>query len=267
MKKILLSLIILLVLCSCIKKQEEETSSIDEYVENMDAYEIFEIAFLGVLNSKRNIEDIIDRIKDYDELKIAKDLIDNNQIYGESKENTNVYLIIPNKDVDITVGKYNCLDDSLENIDYKAEDCKPFIYYEEIENSLNPSSIIEFVKGNEYGNLLLGFSLDYSKLRTAFKMGIVDTTPYEIFTSAEIPSYDQAFFDVLTSIDEVNLYLDNGMELKKMSEMNYQGKYYAVYYIDDDNVTVKCYAVNYGPNSLSVLESLDFTDWIEILKY
>ena len=143
----------------------------------------------------------------------------------------------------------------MSDIYYKQEDCFPFIYVEEAIN-MTPQSIINHVRDNDFDYLYTGFN--NGKLRTAFHMGTIDITNYELFTSAEIPFMSQAIFDTLYyEIEDINNKISEGYTLDQMDEI-FLDKAYSLYIIHDkDYNPIEYYAINIENNKTTVLKTID----------
>ncbi|MBQ8995309.1 MAG: hypothetical protein IJ091_05800, partial [Oscillospiraceae bacterium] len=177
------------------------------YLDSMDDYEDLEIAFLGDMNSWRSLDDILERAENEFGFSFLSELGEEDIVYGEMDEYENgVYLIIPARNVDLSIGKYSWYADGMTEIWYKGEGSGPILFIEGVEDTM-PPSIIEYVRyGNGFsadGFMLTGFNVTSSHLRTDYHMGIVDITPYDDLDPSEVPSYLQGFFDSLTLVAEV----------------------------------------------------------------
>ena len=267
MKKLLLSIWALLLLVGCTSTKQDDQNLLTTYQDNLEDYEIFEICFIGVRNNERSIQDLIDRISKQKGYEFIADFKDEDIYEGDlGLYNDNVYVIIPNDDVSVTVGRYSWYAGGITEIWHKTEDGKPFIYVESADSS-NPVSMIEFVKNADAGQMMTGFNNAYRRLRTDFLMGVVDITPYDKFSTDEIPSIDEVIDDILYNQLKVGEAIEHGATLSTMGEQTWEGDYYVIKYLHtEEHNPLMCYGIHYDRLSgkAKIIGSYDFMDWTYI---
>ena len=220
--------------------------------ENMEPYEMMEIALLGTASEFLSVEEILDRAEGWDGFSVVKDLRDSRVIYGDRGETSDyVYLIIPALNTDIRVGRYNYYAGEITEVWLEESNAAPLIYVE-CGDSLDPQGKIEYVRhypdGDQDDGIMTGLSAIPGKLRTEFHMGTVDITPYEKFDSSEVGFYDQFFFDTLCSFEEIKWALQDGGNLNPMQEMFWDGHAYTVYDMEK-NGDHQLYAITYDTDA------------------
>ncbi len=245
----------------------------DAYVEALDDYVDFEIAFLGLIMEGQSLADVLERAMNVD-FGFLSELPESQLVYGDvGQYGNNVYLIIPNQNTDLCIGSYERKTDSMGEIYYKAEYSAPVIFIENAD-STDPLSLISSMRYSVDGSKVIsensmwsGFSYADNRLRTAFHMGIVDATNYELFDSSEVPFYGQYLFDVLCyEIPEISKQMQDGTyRASCMDEFYHDGHMYVMYEVSDTSTsqTVDYYAVRYDPETMgpSILTTQNMIDW------
>ena len=239
----------------------------DAYIAAMDDYEDLEIAVLGVINQFQTLEQVLDRAVKTGKFPFLSEITESEMIFGDLSTTENyVYLIIPAANTDLTVGRYSWYAGEITQKWYSLANSRPILYIETADNSMR-AGMIEYVRhlsmGVSQGNMFTGLSVADSKLRTAYLMGIVDVTPYEIFDSTEIPFYQQSFFDTLCEVAEVKDGLAKGANLSLMDEFVYEGVPYALYVLSGTTDTF--FAIRYDTytGTRTILMSTDFQTWTQ----
>ncbi|MBQ1321386.1 MAG: hypothetical protein IIY53_07085 [Solobacterium sp.] len=235
------------------------------YVAGMEGYEDLEVAFLGTVNSERSRADVVARAASELNLPLAAEIDEDHVIYGDLGEyEDNVYLIIPAADTDLRVGRYSWYAGEITEVWYEAEKSQPILYVESAESDA-PAGMIEYVRhfadGTTDGFIYTGFDLGDRVLRTAFHMGVVDITPYDFFSSDEIPFKEQSLFDALLQQAEVSQAVNSGGELMKMGEFCYDANMYLDYVLRKDDTDTH-WAAGYLPDgTVDVICSEDGQNW------
>ena len=236
-----------------VQQNQEETEAFTQYQETMEPYEDMEIAFLGAISMDRTLDDILQRPVSSPELSaLISDIPESRIFYGDRGEYTDyVYLIIPAKNTDLKVGRYNWYAGEITDAWIEETDARPLIYVED-GDSIDPVGRIEYVRrfsdGNTEGFMDTGLNASHGHLRTDYHMGIVDLSAYDKFDSSEVPFYSQNFFDTLQTYDEVRETLNSGGNLTLMEEMIYDGHAYAVYDLDKGETRV-LYGITIDPET------------------
>ncbi|MBR0451944.1 MAG: hypothetical protein Q4D71_02125 [Oscillospiraceae bacterium] len=235
----------------------------------MDGYEDMEVAFLGCMYNDITLDDIIDRAlndPDFSRFSFVREITDAEIVYGLCNGiANNVYLIVPAFDTDIKLGLYSWYANEIVEVYYSAENSDPILFIE-MADEMNVLSRVEYKRhlsgGDSEGWMNLGLNTLSSKLRTDYHMGIVDVTPYEAFTSAELPFYQQSFFDTLSMIAEIQSGLSKGMNLSPMEEMIYDGDVYAVFdFSDGSNHTLYGINLDFYTGERKIIKTTDYENW------
>ncbi len=213
---------------------QTESAELVEYVDAMEPYEIMRIAFLGAAGPNRTVEDILKRAEGIEELAIASKISRDRIIYGDqSEEQNNVYMIIPAKNASIKIGRYSFNAGDITEVWLDEAEAKPFIYVED-GDSVDPVGLIHYMANgvDDGSTMYTGIAAVPGRLRTDYRMGVVDITPYDQFDSTEIGFYAQSYYDRLCSYETVQEQLNSGGRLDSMEEMIRDGHAYMVYNMD-----------------------------------
>ena len=278
MKKLLIIILCILCLCGCseagnaaavdntdtsggkttpdnteTKPQSDEATLVDKYLETMEEGTVLEIYYLGTLDLERSMDDILKRAEEEFGLELVKEL--NERVFYGTNDDAieNVYLIIPNKEVDITFDPSNLENTDTYYFNFKEENCTPFIYVEQ-DTYMNPVAVITASYKNKKGeteseSIYTGLDAVFRRVRTGEYENIVDMTNYDYYTSAERGMYNQAVFDKLYN-DAPAVNQDLQSEYYKAysdRELVYNDNMYMVYEIRGVNEGTKgyFYAIHY----------------------
>ena len=242
------------------------------YRYGMDDYEDMRIAFLGCITHSRSLDDIIERAKKNPGFTdILNEITEDEIIYGDLGDFvSNVYLIIPAWDTDLTVGRYSWYANQIVETWYSRESSWPILYIERGEMIDIPGKI-EYVRhfsdGETDGWMYTNFNCTNGHLRTDYHMGIVDITPYEDFTTDEISNYNQSFFDSLSGVWEIKSGLDKGYSLSVMDEITYDGDPYALYVLTNTKGDTEGYYIiryDFNTGAHKIYTSTDAVNWMQI---
>lgn len=267
MKKIIQILMICLILFSCTDKKDplDRKPLTKQYIESMEDYEFMEVSLLGCLYENDKLEDILNRAKDKLNLSFIDEIDDDHIIYGDQSLRMNyVYLITPKNNVNITVGSYDASTNDISKVHYSSKNSLPFIYIESGEVS-NPVGMIKYDIEQEENSayyMYTGLDIMNNRLRTQYRMGLVDMSDYLMFDQGELPFYSQFVFDVLQSMPEVAYEIAQGNYLSYMDEAMIEENMYSVFSLASNN---KLYAINYSSerNDFKYLISDDGTNWYD----
>ena len=240
---------------------ESSTDLTEEYLNQMEEYELLRYGFLGTINSEHNLEEVIERASTFDGLEFVKELKEDSVYYGKrGEESDNVYLLVPKKDVGLKIGEYSWYaDEIVESYYYEGEGGKPILFIESSEQA-KPISRVLIETGRDSLPMYTGFNITTGMLRTAFLMGVVDITPYEKFTTAEVPSYSQAIFDIMQSVPEIMEIEENGGSVSMSSEeFFFEDEIYAHIYTRDKDGNDVYYGIS--PSTGSVVKTKDHVEW------
>ena len=233
-------------------------------------YDDLRVAFLGTVNSERPRAYVVMRAAEELGLAMAAEVDEDHVIYGDrGTYEDNVYLIIPAPNTDLRVGRFSWYADEITEVWYEEENSPAIIYVESAESDA-PLGRIEYVRhfpdGDTDGFIYTGFDLGDRVLRTAFHMGVVDITPYDAFSSDEIPFKEQALFDALMQNEEVSQALNAGGELMKMGEMWYDANMYLHYVLRQGNIDTYWAVGNLPDGTVDIIWSEDGKNWAHPAK-
>lgn len=242
-----------------------ETVSSEDPRAHMEAYECMEIAFLGVADNDHTISDVIKRASKFAGFSWLTSVDEADICRGETGEVQNVFVILPAENTDLRIGAYSWYAGEITSTYFEQEKAGPVIFAETTD-SVKPLSQIEYCRHLPDGviedRMYTGFNLISSKLRTDYHMGIVDTTVYDEFTSAEVPVYSQFLFDTLNSYEDIQAQLKEGGQLHPMDELFYEDEMYAVYDLERSDGSHCGYAVTPSPSAPSqVMYAEDYQNW------
>ena len=246
--------------------QTPQTEEVSNPREHMEAYECMEIAFLGLTDENTTPQQVVENARqNFAGFSWLAAVSDENYVSGEQGDYLSVYVILPAEDTDLKIGQYSWYAGEITNVYYDEKNSGPVIFTETSE-AVSPISQIEYTRhyadGEQSDAIYSGFSVANETLRTDYHMGTVDTTPYEQFTSAEVPFYRQYFFDTLTSLDEIKAELDSGASLSVMDEMIYDSYAYALYDLQREDGSHAGYAITPDQNAeYRIMYSPDYMSW------
>lgn len=242
------------------------------YIGSMDAYEDMEIILLGCEDASRTIGDIFARAKNEWGFTLLDEVDQDHLVYGEGSDNGNyVYLLIPAEGHKVTIASWNRETGSPGYVWYESENSLPVVYVESAEG-LSPRGVITYVTGfvDTVEEIPVYTGTDAAgQLRTSYRMGLVDRTPYGEMNSAEIGFYSQFLFDVLyNEAPEASKGLQEGTyRASPMEEMLYEGEMYMVYamYPEKEGLPDYLYGIAYDTenNTLKYLECFDDQHWYD----
>ncbi len=218
------------------QKEPEVSAALQAYIDEMEPYEVMRIAFLGGTGPDRTVDDILKRAAGLEGLSIVSEIPSERIIYGDQgKKQNNVYLIIPADNAGIRVGRYNFFAGEITEVWLDEIAAKPFIYVED-GDSVDPVGMICYLANgvDDGSGMYTGIAAGSGKLRTDYRMGVVDITPYDAFDSTEIGFYAQSYFDKLCSYETVQAQLNAVGKLDTTEEMIRDGHAYMVYNMDVD---------------------------------
>ena len=244
----------------------EMTSDTNDNVSyEMEDYEFVRIALLGQVHEYNSVDNVMSRPEQDPLLEPALSIPEERIIYGDmgDREN-NIYLIIPNRDIELQVGKYDIASGEITEVLYQGSE--PILYVETAETT-DPAGAIIASSGNDYVKIPTGLDVFDGVLRTAFQMGAIDITPYQILDGSEKPVYGMAYYDCLTMRDDIQEIIIAGGNLYPMQEASIQGHYYGVFVLEDKDGNRSLYAVREDLDTFEfhILAADEYgTNWHEI---
>ena len=228
----------------------------DEYINQMEGYELLRYGFLGWMDDEDGLREVINRADDFPGFAFVSELSEKDAVYGKEGEDYNVYLLVPKKGHMIEIGEYNWYAGEMTEVFYKSDSGKPILYIETSDNKTYHGQIR--IDGDM--TLYTGFNIATSKLRTEFKMGVVDITPYEEFTSSEVPFYAQALHDKMTQVKEIQkIEREGGSALLSGEEIIFEDTLYVLVYARDKDGKDIFYGVS--PTTNKVIRTEDHQNW------
>ncbi|MBR3203558.1 MAG: hypothetical protein IKF60_08225 [Solobacterium sp.] len=250
---------------AAVENRTGDPAALEQYQAEMDPGADLEIGLLGVISETNSLDDILNRAADIPVLSLGAQVNSERIIYGDrGKDTDNVYLLIPARNTDVKVGRYNWYAGEITETWFSETSALPFIYIED-GDAVDPVGKIEYVRhfadGDTEGFMYTGLQAVPARLRTEFHMGIVDITPYTEFNSGEVGSFAQYYFDTLCSYEEIQNEVRQGKELSLMGEMIYDGRAYTVYSMEVSGEN-RLYAItrNTETGTAEVLYSYDSGD-------
>ena len=294
-------LVLLLCLSGCKKKQEtediaepveeiQETQTVEEDVPEEEPkteeeiipetaepdepvfYERAKIVFLGCISEDRDLDMILDRAVDTLHLNTVKNIKKDHIVYGRQGSENNVYLIIPEKDITLTIASYP----KMSKTYFQEKNSKPVIFIED-NDATHLNSVFTAMKADdrsEARQFYLGIdpSTNVLFVNDALSQGIEDQSDYDIFDENELRDY--------ASMYEHYLYNEAPGASEDLDDENYgiggtgymilDDRVYATYVISETLNPDKSYqyAIRYDDltKSMEYLICLDGSgeNWIEM---
>ncbi len=242
------------------------------YIDAMEGYEDIEIVLLGCEDASRTIGDIFSRARNEWGFTLLDEIDQDHLVYGEGSDNGNyVYLLIPAEGHKVTIASYSPEKRGPGQVWYESENSLPVVYVESAVG-MTPKGVIIYETGfaDTVEEIPVYTGVDPAGvLRTAYRMGLVDKTPYDEMNSAEIGFLAQFLFDVLyNEAPSASSQLQEGTyRASAMEEMLYQGEMYMVYslYAQQEGLEDYLYGIAYDTetNTLKYLESFDYQNWYD----
>ncbi len=251
------------------KKTLDDLPLSKAYVDQMEGYEDIEIVLLGCTGPSRTVDDVLDRAEKEWGYELISEVDEAHRIQGESSVYGDlVYLLIPSRETNLTIASFDSEIELPKDIWFLEEDSLPVIYIESSEG-MTPRGIFSY--NTNYGDtafLYTGVSPS-GKLRTDYKMGTVDMTPYDQLSSAEVPFLEQYLQDVMTNFaPQASEQIQQGQyTFSPMDEMMHEGDMYLIFSMDpkEEGLPQYLYGVHYDTfsNTLKYLESYDYYEWVD----
>ena len=174
---------------------EEETEPEEEIVpetaepEAPVFYEKAKIVYLGCTGEDRDLDAILERAADRMHLSAVKNIKKDHIIYGKQGEEDNVYLIIPEKDITLTIASFP----DMSKTYYREENSGPVIYVEK-NDVMNIDSVFTAVRPDdrsETQQFYIGIDPSNNVLfvNDAISQGVDDQSDYDIFDESELKDY------------------------------------------------------------------------------
>lgn len=244
----------------------------EEHVKQMDDYIDLEVALLGcTFGDNRTVLDILERAYQWEEFHFIGDIDEDRIFYGDLHDEFNfVYLIVPDRNVSLKLGRYSYGAGEITEVFHEETNAKPFVFVESSE-SISPLSRIDYQVKNPTksydGFMYMGLSAYESKLRTAYHMGIVDTSIYDRLEPEEKPFYGQMFLEKLHfSVEAFREVLEGEVkgEIHYMDEFIFDGDWYSIYTITRNGKTDQTlYGIYYDvPTSkYKIIQTDDSENW------
>ncbi len=236
----------------------------DNFSYEMEDYEFVRIALLGQVHEYNSVDNVMSRPAQDPLLEPALSIPEERIIYGDQgKRENNIYLIIPNRDIELQVGKYDIASGEITDVLYQGYE--PILYVETAQQT-DPAGVIIASFGNDYVKIPTGLDVFDGVLRTAYQMGAVDITPYQILDGSEKPVYGMAYYDCLTMREDIQNIIVSGGKLYPMQEASIKGHYYGVFVLEDKDGNRSLYAVREDESfKFHILTADEYgTNWHEI---
>ena len=174
---------------------EEEPETVEESVPDTAEpvepvfYERAKIVYLGCISEDRDLEAVLERAVNTLHLDTVSGINKDHIIYGKQGKENNVYLIVPEKDITLTIGSYP---DMSRNY-YREANSRPVIFVE-ISDVTHMNSIFTATKAGDWGEpvvFYLGIDPGTNVLfvNDAISQGVEDQSDYDIFDESELKDY------------------------------------------------------------------------------
>lgn len=171
--------------------QETEEEIVPETVEPQEPvfYEKAKIVFLGCTGEDRDLDSILERAVSRLHLNTINSIGKDHVIYGKQGNENNVYLIVPEKDITLTIGSYP----DLSKTYFREENSKAVIFVE-TNDVTHVNSVFTAVKADDKSEPMqfcLGIdpSSNVLLLNDAISQGVDDQSDYDIFDESELKDH------------------------------------------------------------------------------
>ena len=168
---------------------EEETVPEKEEDPEPEFYQRANIVFLGCTGEDRDLDMILERAVETLHLDTVKNIKKDHIVYGKQGDSDNVYLIIPEKNITLTIASFP----DMSKTYFREEKSSPVIF---IENSdvMNIGSVFTAVRSGDKSvpeQFYIGFDPSSNVLfvNDALSRGIDDRSDYDIFDESELPDH------------------------------------------------------------------------------
>ncbi|MBR2534422.1 MAG: hypothetical protein IKE50_06565 [Erysipelotrichaceae bacterium] len=170
-------------------KTEEETVPETAEPDEPVFYERAKIVFLGCISEDRDLDMILGRAIDTLHLNTVRNIKKDHIVYGRRGNENNVYLIIPEKDITLTIASYPKTDKTY----FQERNSKPVIFIED-SDATHLNSVFTAIKADdasEARQFYLGIdpSTNVLFVNDALSQGIEDQSDYDIFDESELKDY------------------------------------------------------------------------------
>lgn len=253
------------------EKEEEivpETTEPDKPV----FYERAKIVYLGCTSQDRDLDFILERAVDKLHLNTVKNIKKDHIVYGTQGDENNVYLIIPQKDITLTITSYP----KTAKTYFHEANSKPVIFIEDSDVT-HLNSLFTAMKADDKSEpvqFYLGIdpSANVLFVNDAISQGVEDQSDYDIFDESELKDH--------ASMYEHYLYNEAPGASEDLESENYKiggsgytiidGRVYVTYLIQETLNPDKSYQYAMGYNdltkSMEYLICLDRSgeNWIEM---
>ena len=234
---------------------------VQAYRDQMDGYEMMEVAYLGSAYEDRTVETVLGQYAST--YPFLADMPEEQYIYGLCNEfETAIYLFIPKANTQVSVGEYIGATGEMGTIWHKDDEGKPFLFFEHTD-SLDPLSLVSCVDDSGEVFMCTGFDLHSSHLRTEYMMGLVDVTDYDaLYEQGAVPFYRQAFFDVLQQdVEDVYKVVQAGGEVRSLWEAPIDGHRYLVFEVNGEEAKYYAIRLTHSSSEIPILASDDMMEW------
>ena len=253
-------------------EKEEETVPETAEAEEPAFYERAKIVFLGCTGEDRDLDVILERAVDRLHLNTVKNIKQDHIIYGKQGTENNVYLIVPEKNITITIASFP----DMSKVYFREENSKPVVFVETADMT-HLHSVFTAMKADDKSEpvqFYLGIDpcSNVLFLNNAISKGVEDLSDYDIFDESELKDH--------ASMYEYYLYHEAPGASEDLESENYRiggsgymvldDRVYATYVISETMNPDKSYqyAIRYDDlsKSMEYLICLDGSgeNWIEM---
>ena len=255
-----------------VPEEEEETVTEPEEIPEPEFYERAVVVYLGCTGEDRDLESILDRAVEKLHLDVVKNIGKKQTVYGKQGEENNVYLIMPMKDIILTIASFP----DMKKVYYSDDSGKPVIFIEnnDITDIDAQFTAVKATDKSEAQPFYLGIDPSSNLLfvNDAISLGVDDQSDYDLFDESELPDHASRFAYYLYheapgASDDLE---DDNYEVGGSGYMVLKDKLYVTYLISEKMNPDKSYryAMRYDED-LKGMEYLISTDsegkkWIEM---
>ena len=256
------------------EEPEKEEEIVQEPAEPEEPvfYEKAKIVYLGCTGEDRDLDVILERAVDKMHLSAVKNIRQDHIIYGKQGNENNVYLIVPEKNITLTIASFP----DMSKVYFREDNSKPVIFIEK-NDVMNLDSVFTAARKDDAGvpvQFYLGIdpSTNVLFVNDAISQGVDDQSDYDIFDESELKDH--------ASMYEYYLYHEAPGASEDLESENYKiggsgymvldGKVYVTYVISETMNPDKSYqyAIRYDDiaKAMEYLICLDGSgeNWIEM---
>lgn len=168
---------------------EEETVPETEEAQDPVFYERAKIVYLGCIDENRDLDTVLNRAVSRMHLNVINSIKEDHIIYGKHGNENNVYLIVPEKDITLTIASFP----DMSKTYFREKNSGPVIFIEK-RDAMNIESLFTAVRNDDRSEpvqFYLGMDPVNNVLlvNDAISQGVDDQSDYDIFDENELKDY------------------------------------------------------------------------------